>query len=69
MMGKILGAFIFLKQRLSEPSSLASISAIMAMAGVNIDAGAIHDWLNAGTIAFGLLGFFVADAKPLTKVD
>jgi hypothetical protein len=68
-MAKVIGAFLFLKARLSEPSSLASLSAIMAMIGVNVDSSVIQDGLNVGTLVFGALGFFVAEASPLTKVD
>ena len=68
-MSKLLGLFMWLKSRLSEPSTMASIAAVSALGGVNVDPGKIHDALNIGTIVFGALGFFVAEAKPLTKVD
>jgi hypothetical protein len=68
-MGKLLGLFIWLKLRLSEPSTMASIAAVSALGGVNVDPGKVHDAFNIATIVFGALGFFVAEAKPLTKVD
>ena len=67
-MSKLLGLFIWLKSRLSEPSTMASIAAVSALGGVNVDPGAVQNALNVGTVVFGALGFFVAEAKPLTKI-
>ena len=67
-MGKLLSVFIFLKSRLSEPSTYASVAAVMALVGVKLDAGIVQDWINTGTVVFGALGFFVQESKPLTKV-
>ncbi len=67
-MGKILGLFIWLKGRLSEPSTHASLAAVAAMAGVNVDPGVIQDWLNVGTLVFGSIGFFVKEKEPETKL-
>jgi hypothetical protein len=68
-MSKLLGLFMWLKSRLSEPSTMASIAAVSALGGVNVDPGKVQDALNIGSVIFGALGFFVAEAKPLTKVD
>jgi hypothetical protein len=51
----------YLEARLSEPSSLASLSAVTAMLGINADSAIIHDWLNVGTIVFGALGVVIAE--------
>lgn len=67
-MSKIMGMFLYLRSRLSEPSSLASIAALCAMVGLKLDASLLQDVLNVVSIMFGMLGFFVAEAKPLTKV-
>jgi hypothetical protein len=67
-MGKLLGLFLWLKARLKEPSTMASIAAVCAMLGVHMDSVIISDWLNTFTLVFGALGFFVAEAKPVTKV-
>jgi hypothetical protein len=67
-MGKILGIFIFLKARLKEPSTHASLAAVFAMLGTTFDAGAVDDWLNTLTLVFGALGFFVEESKPLSRL-
>jgi hypothetical protein len=67
-MGKLLGLFIWLKARLNEPSTHASLAAVLAMVGVQLDASVLHDWLNILTLVFGGLGFFVSEEKPLTKL-
>lgn len=68
MMGKLLGLFVWLKSRLLEPSTYASLAAVFAMLGVQIDEGVIHDWLNVLTLMFGALGFFVKEQEQLTKL-
>lgn len=68
MMGKFLGLFIWVKGRLLEPSTHASLAAVMAMLGVQINDGAIHDWINVLTLVFGGMGFFVSEQGPLTKL-
>ena len=68
-MSILLGFFIWLKARLSEPSTMASIAAVSALGGVNVDPGAVQNALNIGTVVFGALGFFVAEAKPKTIVN
>jgi hypothetical protein len=39
------------------------------LAGVNLDTGVVHDTLTALSIAFGALGFFVKEGKPLGAED
>ena len=68
-MSKLLGLFIWLKSRLSEPSTMASIAAVSALGGVNVDSGAVQHALNIGTVVFGALGIFIAEAKPKTIVN
>jgi uncharacterized membrane protein len=67
-MGKLLGAFVWLKANLTQPGTMASIAAVCAMIGVKVDPGIIQDLINVATIFFGLLGFFFQEQKPLTKV-
>ena len=64
-MDKLLGVWTYLIKRLAEPSTHASIAALLAMCGMNLDSGVIHDSLTAAGVAFGALGFFVKEAKPL----
>lgn len=68
-MSKLIALFIWLKARLSEPSTMASIAAVSALAGVQVDAGLVKDVLNVGTVGFGVLGFFFKEAKPETVVS
>lgn len=68
-MDKLIGAFVFLRNRLKEPSSLLSLALVMKTIGVQIDESTIQAWLDMAALIFGVLGFFVAEAKPLTKVD
>jgi hypothetical protein len=68
-MSKLLSLFIWLKSRLSEPSTMASIAAVSALAGVQVDAGLVKDGLNVATLAFGVLGFFFKESKPETVVN
>lgn len=68
-MSKILSVFIWLKSRLSEPSTMASFAAVSALAGVQVDAGLVKDILNVGTVGFGVLGFFFKESKPETVVN
>ena len=68
IMDKLLGVFIFVKARLREPSTFASLASVCAMLGIHLDAGLVTDWLNTLTIIFGALGFFVKEAKPLSRV-
>ena len=67
-MGRLIGLFIWLKQRLSEPSTMASIASIAALAGIKVEPGLVQDALNVGTLVFGTAGFFVAEQKPKTEV-
>ena len=60
-MGKVLGAFNYLLARLKEPSSYASISAALGVAGVHLDPGLVQDFLVTGSVIAGVLGFFVKE--------
>jgi hypothetical protein len=67
-MGKLLGLFIWIKPRLQEPSTFASLAAVAAMAGQHVTAEDLNNALNVLTIIFGSLGFFVAESGPVTTV-
>ena len=62
-MNKLLTAWNYLNARLKEPSTHASVAALATMAGLNIDAGPIHDGMTAAGIAFGIIGLFTSEGK------
>lgn len=68
-MEQLLGLFIWLKARLSEPSTMASVAAVLAMVGVHIDEGVYKDIMNVLTLVFGAMGFWVKEGHAETKVD
>jgi hypothetical protein len=68
-MDKALGAFLWLKQNLAQPSTMASITGVLAMIGMKVDPGVIQDWINVLTLFFGVLGFCFQPAKQLAKMD
>lgn len=67
-MGSILGLFIWLKARLNEPSTHASLAVVCQALKVEIDIEVINHWLNLASILFGAAGFFVKEKGPLTVV-
>lgn len=68
-MSKLLGLFLWIKPRLQEPSTFASLAAVAAMVGQHVTAEDFNNALNLATLIFGSLGFFVAEAKPITIVE
>jgi len=68
MMGKILTAYIFLAARLREPSTMASLSAVLLALGVNLDPGLVHNWLTTLGIGMGVFGVFVKEGKAETVI-
>ena len=68
-MDKILGVYIYIVNRLAEPSTHASIASLLAVAGLDLDKGGLHDALIALSVCFGAIGFFTKEAQPLTKVS
>ncbi len=48
---------------------MASLSSCALMVGMNVDQGAVQDWLQTAGLAFGALGFFVKEAAPETEID
>ena len=62
-MGSLLGAWSYFMARINEPSTHASISSLLMMAGLQLDSGIVHDSLTAMGVLFGMLGFFVKEGK------
>lgn len=67
-MDKILSIFLFIRARLDEPSTHASLAAVFALTGNRLDEGMLQDIMNVAALGFGVLGFFVKEVKPLTVV-
>lgn len=67
-MEKTIGAFIFLKRRWREPSTQASLAVICQAIGHSVNVEMINSVLDMATIAFGVLGFFFREAKPMAEV-
>lgn len=62
-MGKLLKVWNYLNARLKEPSTHASVAALATMAGLNIDAGPMHDGLTAVGVLFGVVGLFTSEGN------
>jgi len=62
-MGKLLGFWNYTQARLLEPSTHASVASLLALAGLNLDAGIAHDIFIVLGIAFGGLGIFVREER------
>lgn len=68
MMGQIMGAYLYIVERLREPSTHSAIAAICGLLHVQMDWGLVQNIIDMTGIIFGTMGFFVAEAKPLTEV-
>lgn len=60
---------LYIFKRLREPSTHASIAALLALFGQSIPDEKWNAALNGGAVLFGILGVFVKEAKPETNVD
>jgi hypothetical protein len=62
-----MGKIVYIFQRLREPSSHAALASLVAFFGISeADFSKFESW---AVLAFGLIGVFVKEAKPETKVD
>ena len=62
-MNRLVKVWNYLNARLKEPSTHASVAALATMAGLNIDAGPVHDGLTAAGVLFGVVGLFVSEGS------
>ena len=62
-MNKLLKVWNYLQARLKEPSTHASVAALATMAGLNIDAGPVHDGLTEAGVLFGVVGLFTSEGS------
>ena len=62
-MNRLVKVWNYLNARLKEPSTHASVAALATMAGLNIDAGPVHDGLTAAGVFFGVVGLFTSEGN------
>lgn len=60
-MGRYGMAFNFIRDRLKEPSTLASVAALCALARINVDMVTLQNILTGATFLFGVLGFAIKE--------
>lgn len=68
-MGKFIGKLLYIYKRLKEPSSHAAICGLLALIGQQIPDEKWNAGINGAAVLFGIIGVFVAESKPETKVD
>lgn len=64
-MGKVLYVF----RRLREPSTHASLAALLGLFGTSIPDATWNSVVNGLAILFGIAGVFIKEGKPETKVE
>lgn len=60
-MSKFKAFIAYFIARFKEPSSLAAISAVSALAGANVDADTLQAVFTVSTLVFGTLSFFIKE--------
>ena len=68
-MENIAGKVLYIFKRLREPSTHASIAALLALFGQSIPDATWNSIVNGLAVIFGMIGVFVSEGKPETKVD
>lgn len=68
-MENIAGKVLYIFDRLREPSSHASITAFLVLLGIHVPDATWNSVINGLAVLFGVLGVFIKEAKPETKVD
>lgn len=68
-MENVAGKVLYIFKRLREPSTHASLAALLALFGQNIPDVTWNSIVNGLAIVFGIIGVFVSEGKPETKVD
>lgn len=68
-MEDIAGKVLYIFHRLREPSSHAAIAGLLAVMGQQIPDETWNHVVNGLAVLFGIVGVFVKEAAPQTKVD
>jgi hypothetical protein len=67
-MENITGKALYIFSRLREPSTYAALTGLLTVFGTQLDPGTWDSLVNGFAVIFGILGVFVAEAKPETQV-
>lgn len=68
-MEDIAGKTLYIFKRLREPSTHAALASLFVLAGSQMPNEAWDSVMNGLAILFGIVGVFVAESKPVTKVE
>ena len=68
-MGNMVGKALYVFKRLREPSTHVALAGMLALVGQHIPEETWNQAINGLAVLFGILGVFVSEAKPETKVD
>ena len=68
-MGNIIGKLLYIFRRLKEPSTHVALAGLFALVGQQIPEEVWNQAINGLAVLFGIIGVFVSEAKPETKVD
>ena len=68
-MENVAGKVLYIFKRLREPSTHAAIAGLLAVFGQSIPDATWNSSVNGLAVLFGIIGVFVSEGKPETKVD
>lgn len=66
---EIAGKLLYIFRRLREPSTHAALAGLFAIVGVHIPDETYASVMNGLAVLFGILGVFVSEAKPQSKIE
>jgi len=68
-MEDVVGKALYIFKRLREPSTHVAIGGLLALVGQHIPDETWNQAINGLAVLFGILGVFVSEAGPKTKID
>ena len=68
-MGNMVGKALYVFKRLREPSTHVALAGMLALIGQHIPEETWNQAINGLAVVFGILGVFVSESAPATKVD